>query len=295
VDYCEYYFAPEHRDLSYRLDLPAVRDAGHHPRAINAAALAGLVACEAGYSPTHWQRDSFPRRFAGKIEVHFDGVDTELYRPGPPPSTIAGQEISPRTRVVTFVARGLEALRGFDLFLRLARRLADARPDVRFVVAGDEGTYYGWDRLQTGGVSFKEWALSRVEVDLSRFLFLGHVEPVILADVLRRSDLHVYLGVPFVPSWSLWGALASGCVVLAGDVPPVREVIEPNRAGLLGPLLDVEGLAEVALRVLDQPQEYRPLGEARRRLVEERYALDVAVPALKDFFTRVARIGRRFR
>ena len=50
----------------------------------------------------------------------------------------------------------------------------------------------------------------------SRFRFLGHVEPEILAAVLRRSDLHVYLSVPFVLSWSVLNALACGCVVLAG-------------------------------------------------------------------------------
>jgi hypothetical protein len=88
VDYCEYYFAPAHRDLSYRLDLPAVEPASFYPRCINAATLLNLCACDAAYAPTHWQRDSFPARFAGKIEVHFDGIDTELYRPSQRPRVI---------------------------------------------------------------------------------------------------------------------------------------------------------------------------------------------------------------
>src|SRR5262249_48551384 len=111
--------------------------------------------------------------------------------------------------------------------------------------------------------------------------------------VLRRSDLHVYLSVPFVLSWSVLNALACGCVVLAGDVPPVREVIEPGRTGLVEPLFDLERLTETALAVLDRPAEFRRLGEAGRRLMEERYSLEVAVPALADFFERSARGGRR--
>ena len=44
-------------------------------------------------------------------------------------------------------------------------------------------------------------------------------------------------------------AMASGCMVLASDVPPVREVIEPGQNGLVEPLFDVERLTETALRV----------------------------------------------
>jgi glycosyltransferase involved in cell wall biosynthesis len=290
VDYCEYYFAPAHRDLSYRQDLPPVEPAPFYPRCINAATLASLLAADAAYTPTKWQRNSFPHRFAGKIAVHFDGIDTELYRPGP--GTIAGRAVPADVRVVTFVARGLESMRGFDLFMNLAGRLARLRSDVLFVIAGDEQTYYGWDRQHTGGVPFKQWVLSRGDYDLSRFVFLGHVEAEVLAGVLRRSDLHVYLGVPFVLSWSVFNALASGCVVLAGDVAPVREVIESGRTGLIEPLFDVDRLTAAALRVLDSPQQYRPLGQAARRRMEERYGLDAAVPQLKDFFERAAAAGR---
>jgi glycosyltransferase involved in cell wall biosynthesis len=287
VDYCEYYFAPAHRDLSYRVDLPAVEPAPFYPRCINAATLLNLVSSDAAYAPTRWQRDSFPRRFADKIEVHCDGIDTELYSPGRGDPSLPAEG-----RVVTFVARGLESMRGFDLFVRLARRIAQARADVQFVVVGDDQTYYGWDGLRTGGVSFKEWALRRGECDLSRFRFLGQVEPEVLAGVLRRSDLHVYLGVPFVVSWSLFNALSCGCTVLAGDTAPVREVIEPGVSGLMEPLFDEERLAETALRVLADPAEFRPLGEAGRERMEKQYSLETALPALKDFFERAAAAGR---
>ena len=83
IIYCEYYFANSHRDISYRIDLPPAEPAPFFPRCINAPTLATLVDCDAGYSATHWQKQSFPRRFHSKIEVHFDGIETELYHPGP--------------------------------------------------------------------------------------------------------------------------------------------------------------------------------------------------------------------
>jgi glycosyltransferase involved in cell wall biosynthesis len=194
---------------------------------------------------------------------------------------------------MTFVARGLESVRGFDLFVELARRVSRVRRDVLFAVAGDERAYYGWDPLFTGDASFKQWALGRIEHDPARWLFLGHVEAGELARLRRRSTLHVYLSVPFVPSWSLFDALACGCVVLAGDTGPTREVIRPGENGLLEPLFDLDRLAETALGVLNRPAAFRPLGQAARRLMEERYSLDVTVPGLKAYFEWVASAGRR--
>jgi glycosyltransferase involved in cell wall biosynthesis len=293
VHYCEYYFAAAHRDISYRIDLPPAEPAPFYPRCINAATLVSLLACAGGYSATHWQRSTFPERFWPKIEVHFDGIDTQTYRPGRLPRSeaaglLGGRSLTGDTRLVTFVARGLESMRGFDLFMEVARRIADARPDVLFVVVGQEESYYSWDLLHTGRRSFKEWVLSRGNYDLSRFLFLRHLEPEQLADLLGLSDLHVYLTVPFVLSWSLLNALACGCVVLASDVPPVREVIDPGKNGLVGALFDADGLAEAALRVLADLPAYRPLGRVARELVEEKYSLDVAVPDLKGYFERMA-------
>ncbi len=94
VIYCEYYFANQRRDISYRIDLPPAEPAPFFPRCINAPTLVTLVDCDAGYSATTWQKQSFPERFHPKIEVHFDGIDTELYSPGPAPDRSA----RPRSR-----------------------------------------------------------------------------------------------------------------------------------------------------------------------------------------------------
>jgi glycosyltransferase involved in cell wall biosynthesis len=288
VNYCEYYFAARGQDISYRIDLPPAEPASFFPRCINAPTLASLVDCTAGYAPTQWQKESFPKRFWPKIEVHRDGIDTEMYRPRKVPRVIGGRSIPPETRIVTYVARGLESMRGFDQFMELAQRILRFRQDVLFVVVGSEGIYYGWDKLHTGSESFMKWVLARDEYDLSRFMFLSHIEPEALAHVLCLSDLHVYLSVPFVLSWSFLDALASGCVVLASDVPPVREVITPGKHALVAPFFDLEILTENALLVLKDPTVYRPLGQAARLLIEERHDMERCVSELKEFFERVA-------
>ena len=293
INYCEYFFAKSHSDISYRVDLPpATEVAPFFPKCINAPVILGLANMDSGYSATEFQRSTFPERYQSKIEVQFDGIDTHLYRPRKKvPREWGGRSIPPGTKVVTFVARGLESVRGFDIFLKVARRICKERKDVLFLIAGTDHVYYGWDALHTGQANFRTWAMDRIEHDPDRFLFLGHIEPEKLAEVLCLSDLHLYLTVPFVLSWSLINAMSCGCTVIGSDVPSVREVIEPGKTGLVAPLFDADTIADMALEVLAQPAKYKPLGKAARALVLEKYSLEVCVPKLKDYFERVASAG----
>src|SRR5207245_72488 len=145
-------------------------------------------------------------------------------------------------------------------------------------------TYYGWDKLHTGQPSFKQWVLSQGDYDLSRFVFINHLFPEQLAELLCLSDLHIYLTVPFVLSWSMLDALASGCLVLASDVAPVREVIEPGINGLVAPFFDTDLLAETGLTALRDPAAYQPLREAARARMEEHYSVDACIPQLRAYF-----------
>ena len=167
---------------------------------------------------------------------------------------------------MTFVSRGLESIRGFDIFMDVARRIARERPDVLFVVVGNEETYYGWDKLHTGQPSFKKWVIERGQYDLSRFLFLGQIDPT---QAGRGPPDDRPAPVPDRPVRALLVAPERDgerrLVVLASDVPPVREVIEPGVNGLVEPLFDVDRLTETALRVLDDPASLCPAGEGGAR------------------------------
>jgi glycosyltransferase involved in cell wall biosynthesis len=103
------------------------------------------------------------------------------------------------------------------------------------------------------------------------------------------SDLHLYLTVPFVLSWSLLNALACDCTVLASDTALVREAIEHEKNGPLAGFFDVETLATQALRVLKDPAAYRALAAAGQALVEERYSLDQTLPRLWRLFSQVSK------
>ncbi len=286
VSHFEYYYRSRGTDLDFRPDQPPSELDRLRTYTRNAMILLDLEACAAGTTPTHWQWGLLPETLRDKVEVIHDGIDTGFWHRRPRPSVLAGEPLAPETKVVTYVARGLEAMRGFDVFVQVANRIAAERSDVLFVVVGADDAAYGGDTRHIEERTFKEHVLKREQPDLSRFRFLGQVPPDTLADVFSASDVHVYLTVPFVLSWSLLDALACECPVVASDTAPVREVIDHGQTGLLADFFDADGLARHALAVLQDPEGHRALGQAGRGLVESRYALEVTLPRLEALYSR---------
>ena len=279
VNLFEYYYRVTGSDLDFRPEFPSRPMDRLRARSRNAMILLDLDNCDLGYSPTDWQRSKLPAEFQPKLRTSFDGIDTDLWRPDPhAPRRVGDREIPTGTKIVTYVSRGMESMRGFDIFMRAAKKLCDRRADVLFVVVGQDRVCYGGDDKFTGGKTFKEWVLAQDHYDLSRFLFTGLMPEPALAALLAATDLHIYLTVPFVLSWSLFDALACGATVLASDTGPVRELITHEQTGLLVPFFDVDAFADTANRVLDDPAAFKPLGRAGVELIREKYCLDVCLP-----------------
>ena len=279
INLFEYFYRVTGADLDFRPDFPARPIDRLRARARNAMIMLDLDNCDLGYCPTAWQLSRMPAEYRYKLRTLFDGIDTALWKPDPAaPRRVGDRAVPAGTKIVTYVARGMEAMRGFDLFMKVAKKLGDRRADVLFVVVGSDRVCYGGDARFTAGKTFKEWVLAQDNYDLSRFAFTGLLPEPALAQLLAATDLHVYFTVPFVLSWSLVNALACGAVVLASDTPPVREVVEHGKTGLLVPFFDVDGFAESANRVLDDPAAFAPLGRAGADLVREKYSLDVSLP-----------------
>jgi glycosyltransferase involved in cell wall biosynthesis len=287
VNLFEYYYRPHGSDLDFRPEFPPAEEDVLRARARNAMILLDLEECALGYCPTEFQRGLFPAAYAPKLDVVHDGVDVSFWRRRDDPGDLRAQlQLPAGTRVVTYCSRGLEAMRGFDVFMRVAKRVYTAYPDVVFCVVGTETVAYGGDLRHTGGVSFRDWVLAQDAYDAARFRFLGAVPPELLARVLSLSDLHVHLTVPFVLSWSLLDAMACGCTVLASDTAPVREVIAHNVNGLLRDFFDADALAAAAVEVLEAPEDYADLGREAERTVRERYALEVVMPRMLALYER---------
>ena len=306
INLFEYYYRPHgadsdmdfRRDLGWKLEDHKFLRA----RARNAMILLDLQNCDAAYAPTQFQRSRFPGEYLPKIETIFDGVDRQVYhgfnqtlRPAVAERklrTLCGVSIPAGTRVVTYVSRGFESMRGFDIFIKVANRIAKEFADVIFLVVGTERMAYGGDSAYIGEAkNFKEWVLAREPVDADRVKFVGQVPPLELAKLLAATDLHIYLTVPFVLSWSMVNAMSCGAVVLGSATAPVKEMIRDGENGLLADFFDVEEFANKAIGVLKDPDGYRHLGRAAEQMVEEQLSMKVIVPKMLELYERTINRG----
>jgi glycosyltransferase involved in cell wall biosynthesis len=287
VNYFEFYYHPHQSDMDFRPEFPPAEIDYLRARSRNAMLLLDLENCKLGYSPTHFQQRLFPEVYRPKIDVIFDGIETDIFGPSKGgPRKIAGRTIPPSTRIVTYVSRGFESMRGFDVFMKVAVEISRRFPDVVFAVVGSDRVCYGGDEKHIKHKTFYEHVLAQTPHDPSKFLFTGLLPVRALVEVLNLSDLHLYFTVPFVLSWSLMDALACGCTVLASDTRPVREMIDDGQNGLLQGFYDVEGFAARAVEVLRDPPAYRHLGREAVSRIHRDYDLRVTLPRLVSLFER---------
>ncbi|NBQ22390.1 MAG: glycosyltransferase, partial [Synechococcaceae bacterium WB6_3B_236] len=71
-------------------------------------------------------------------------------------------------------------------------------------------------------------------------------------------------------SWGLMESLSTGCAVVASDTPPVKEVINAGKQGLLVDFFDPDGLAARVDELLADPKRRQSLGKKARQTILER-------------------------
>ena len=105
--------------------------------------------------------------------------------------------------------------------------------ELLMVQQAEEGSFGRWARKQLA-----PW------VECGSIRFVGHLPFANYARLLKSSHVHCYLTRPFVASWSLLDAMASGCCIVASDLEAVREIADPRATAWVdhrqhGQLVDV--------------------------------------------------------
>jgi glycosyltransferase involved in cell wall biosynthesis len=176
----------------------------------------------------------------GEIHVVPGGIDGSRFR--------AGQ--APRVTDLAFVGR-LVPLKGADLFLRAAARVAEERPGLTAVVAG-EGPLRG--------------ALESLASELGlggRVSFLGQRGDV--EEILRRARILVLTseteGLPLV----VLEAMMCGVPAVVGDVGDLADVVEDGVSGYRVRERTSEAFASPILDLLQDPERWARFSCAARR------------------------------
>jgi len=238
IHFCEWYYNTQGADFNFDPEFQSDLNARLQLQTTNAFHLLNLQNCDVAISPTHWQKSQFPQIYHPKINVIHEGIPVHLLKPNQAARVTLpnGKVIQSGDKVITYVARNLEPYRGFHVFMRTLPKLLELHPDCEVIILGGDKVSYGsrprnapnWRTKMLG-----ELLKSNPGIALDRVHFLGKVPYQIYQTILQVSAVHVYLTYPFVLSWSLLEAMASGCAIVASNTAPVREVIQPEKNGLL--------------------------------------------------------------
>ncbi len=220
-----------------------------------------------------------------RTTVAYPGLAREQFAPEPgAPASPARAPDDPRT--VGILGR-VSPTKGQREFLRAARRVHAARPDVRFRIIG--------------AALFAEQDYARLVREEIRALGLQDVVALVgfasdPAAELDRLTLCVHASPTPEPFGQVVAeAMARGVPVVATAGGGVGEIVAPPGAaeplGWLVPPGDVAALADAILEALDDPAEAQRRAVAAWRSVERRFPIAVTAASVTDVWRSVA-LGR---
>lgn len=170
--------------------------------------------------------------------------------------------------------------KGFDLALQALRQLVPAYPDVRMIVGGD-----GPEKPAL------EAQARELQIE-DRVTFTGWVKPDDVSALLNRATLVI------VPSRNeeassvvLRESTQMARPVLASRVGGTPELIQDGVNGLLFEKEDASAIARAAVRLLDDPDLARRLGETGRELARQRFDFQCHLDGFLSVYRRVQELS----
>jgi glycosyltransferase involved in cell wall biosynthesis len=234
-------------------------------KAKNAVMTMAYAEADVIVAPTEFQASILPSVFRPRVRIIHEGVDVDAIRPGPaePFALDEGRAIAPGTPVITYANNHMEPMRGLHIFARALPRLMSEVPDAQVLVFGWENPRpYGGQPPE--GRTWREVFFEGLDVDPARLHFLGRRPHDQMLAAFRLSTAHVYYTYPFVLSWSLVEAMASGCYIIGSDTPPLHDAITDGVSGRLLPFFDVEALSDAMIAACRHPAAATALRAAAR-------------------------------
>jgi glycosyltransferase involved in cell wall biosynthesis len=192
--------------------------------------------------------------------VHW-GANVERFRPDAAKKRLP---IPEKAKVVVF-SGSFRPWHGADLLMRAAARVLSRDPEAFFLLVG-------------AGPTWEETRLLAHKLGIENAVLLtGPVAYDEMPSYLRAARVGV---APYQPSrlgqmtlgfyWSplkIFEYMATGLPVVSLDVPPLAEVVRPEREGLLVAEGDEEALAAAIERLIANPVRARAMGAAGRERV----------------------------
>ncbi len=226
--------------------------------------------------PSRHAASHFPPELQHKIRVQMEGFKL-------PPLCSGKKDIRKKYGLpedgplIGFASRTLEAMRGFYIFLGVAKRLKEVRPDLHVLVVGSEQTLYGNELSYLGGRSFKQYAMESQGAGDDFFIYRDYLPHDDYHAHLQAMDLILFSLFEGAGNWSFFEAMAAGVPVIASNRCFIPEIIDHGTDGFLFDPYDQDGMVRQCLAILDDPDTYSRVGENARNTIRDRYSVENSV------------------
>jgi glycosyltransferase involved in cell wall biosynthesis/ubiquinone/menaquinone biosynthesis C-methylase UbiE/uncharacterized protein YbaR (Trm112 family) len=187
----------------------------------------------------------------GRVISFFPPVDRSLFKPDAAVRAQARRELGiPEDAKVVGTAGNLTPMKGHRTFLRIAARLREERPDLRFLILGADYSYrteYSrslWDEAEQLGLRLGESLIVRDPSD--RLPELAQAIDLFLLTSEPRSE-----GLPTV----IGEVMALGKPVVAADVGAVADAVSDGSDGFVVPARDVDAFVAATDRLLRDDEQ----------------------------------------
>jgi L-malate glycosyltransferase len=207
---------------------------------------------------------------SSKITVVHNGIDTDRFD-----RVVARNGDLP---IVIGTVGHLAPIKGHDIFLRAAALISAHRPEVRFMVIGED---------KSPQMDHRRCLESLIaELHLSEVVTMPGWRDDMPA-VLSSLTLFVSAARSEPFGLAIVEAMAAGLPVVAGASEGAMEIIEDGFSGKLVPVDDPETLAAVINDLLDNPPERSRLGRNALLASRERYSLARMVSDTEQVYREV--------
>jgi len=196
---------------------------------------------------TEWEARWYRER--GIDHVHVTGIGSNL--PALP-------EVPRDDAMILFVGRR-ERYKGYHALRAAAPLVWAQRPEARFTTIGQAA----WNAFLDRGVSDPRWIDHGIVTEVEK------AEAYARATIFAMPSEHETFGFTYLEAWS------AGLPVIAGDIPPLREVVREGVDGL-HVRNEPRAIANAILALLGDPERARRMGRAGR----ERVSRDFSWPAV---------------
>jgi len=202
---------------------------------------------------------------AGKLHVVRNGVDLDLFAPGPADPAIRTLLAPHGERVILF-AGTLGYMQGLDVVLDAISTVRTSHPDARFVFVGS-----GSEEARIRARIHDEHIEGAAVLDPRPLEEIALMYRCATAGItsLRRGP--TFEGVR--PA-KIFPVMATGLPVIYSGGGETARLIAGADAGVVAEPANHQALADACIAVLDDPRRAAEMGSHGRRLVEEEYSWD---------------------